>query len=131
MMSPDLMAAAFKLLGVLALIVGGLIAFNVYAKRFFRGRVGSPGRKMVQVLENTPVGLKKSITLVKVPGSVLVLGITNDRIALLERLDTQCYEAAAIAEPTGTMPSFKEQLMKLSGGWQTRRVDEALMESAE
>jgi flagellar biogenesis protein FliO len=131
MMSPDVAASVFKLIGVLVLIVGGLIAFNIYAKRFFRGHAGIRGRKTVHVLESTPLGLKKSIALVKVPGRILVLGITNDRIALLERIDPNGYEAAAMEEPAGALPSFKDQLRKMSGGWQRHASDTAAMESIE
>jgi flagellar protein FliO/FliZ len=123
MMTPELVTAAMKMIGVLVLIVGGLLAFNVYAKRFFKTNLGAAGQKTVRVLENTPLGLKKSITLVKVPGAVLVLGVTNDRISLLNRIDEPTYEALAETASADRGPSFKDHLRRLSGGLQRKHVD--------
>ena len=118
MMTPELVTAAVKMIGVLIIIVGGLLAFNMYSKRFFRHGVGGSGKKLVQVLEHTPVGIKKSVTLVRVPGAVLVLGVTNERITLLDRVDSQDYEDLAETPPTDRMPTFKDHLRKMSNGWQ-------------
>lgn len=130
-MTPELVAAALKMIGVLVLIVGGLLAFNMYSKRFFKHGVAGAGQKSVQVLEHTPIGIKKSVTLVKVPGAVLVLGVTNDRITLLDRMDGQDYEALAVVPSSNSMPSFKEHLRKLSGGWQRKTADAASARSPE
>lgn len=123
MMTPELVTAAMKMIGVLVLIVGGLLAFNVYAKRFFKTSPGAAGQKTVRVLENTPLGLKKSITLVKVPGAVLVLGVTHDRISLLNSIDEPTYEALAETPSADRGPSFKDHLRRLSGGLQRKQVD--------
>ena len=131
MMTPELVAAALKMIGVLVLIVGGLLAFNKYSKRFFKNGVAGAGQKSVQVLEHTAIGIKKSVTLVRVPGAVLVLGVTNDRITLLDRMDGQDYEAFAVTTPSERMPSFKEHLRKLSGGWQRKTADTVLAGSPE
>ena len=126
MMSPELVAAALKMIGVLALIVGGLLAFHMYSKRFLKNGIVGAGQKSVRVLEHTPIGIKKSVTLVRVPGAVLVLGVTNDRITLLERVDGQDYEAFVEVTPSDRMPSFKEQLQKFTGGWQRKPADVGL-----
>ena len=131
MMTPELVAAALKMIGVLVLIVGGLLAFNKYSKRFFKNGVAGAGQKSVQVLEHTAIGIKKSVTLVRVPGAVLVLGVTNDRITLLDRMDGQDYEAFAVTTPSERMPSFKEHLRTLSGGWQRKTADTVLAGSPE
>ena len=131
MMTPELMTAAMKMMGVLILIVGGLLAFNVYSKRFMQNGVGGAGQKAVPVLESTPVGLKKSVTLVKVPGAVLVLGICQDRITLLDRMEGDNAASLAQTSPSSRMPSFKEHLRKLSGNWPRSNACEHLAESAE
>jgi len=123
MMTPELVTAAMKMIGVLVLIVGGLLAFNAYAKRFFKNGLGAAGHKAVRVLENTPLGLKKSIALVKVPGAVLVLGITHDRISMLNRIDDSTFEASAETLSADRGPSFKEHLRRLSSGLQRKTVD--------
>lgn len=121
MMSPDIFAAAAKLIGVLALIVGGLLAFNVYSRRFLKGGLGG-GARAVRVLESTPVGLKKAVTLVKVPGAVLVVGITNERISLLDRLSEEAYRSAVDAMPARPAMSFQDHLRRFSAGGGGKRV---------
>jgi len=123
MMTPELVTAAMKMIGVLVLIVGGLLAFNAYSKRFFRNGLGAAGHKAVRVIENTPLGLKKSIALVKVPGAVLVLGVTHDRISLLNCIDETTFADSTETLPTEPGPSFKEHLRRLSGGLQGKHVD--------
>ena len=131
MMTPELVAAAVKMIGVLVFIVGGLLAFNMYSKRFFKNGVAGAGHKSVQVLENTPIGIKKSVTLVRIPGAVLVLGVTNDRITLLDRMDGHNYEELAGATSSDRMPSFKEQLRKFSGGWPRKSAETKTAGSSE
>ena len=121
MMSPELTAAAFKMIGVLVLIIGGLLAFNRYSKRFLKGGMGGGGRKHLQILESTPIGLKKSITLIKVPGAVLVLGVTHDRITLLNRIDGHEYEDLADSQELSRPSSFQEHLRKVTGAWQRKQ----------
>ena len=130
MMSPDIFAAAAKLIGVLILIVGGLLAFNVYSRRFLKGGPGS-GSKAVQVLESTPVGLKKAVTLVKVPGAVLVVGITNERISLLDRLPEDAYLSAVDNAPTRPAMSFQDHLRRFSVGGTAKRAASDTTSAAE
>ena len=115
MMSPELLAAAAKMIGVLVLIVGGLLAFNCYARRFFNNGSGH-GARNLRVLESTPIGLKKAVTLVKVPGAVLVVGVTNDRITLLDRMDEADYKALATVEPSRAATTFQDHLRRFTGG---------------
>lgn len=122
MMSAELIAAAVKLIGVLALIVGGLLAFNVYSRRFFKTGARGGGRAL-RVLESTPVGLKKSVTLIQVPGAVLVVGITNERITLLDRIESRDYDALIETPSSPSTPSFHDQLRKMTGGWQRKPFD--------
>lgn len=122
MMSPELATAAFKMIGVLVLIIGGLLAFNRYSRRFLKGGMGGGGRKHLQILESTPIGLKKSIALVKVPGAVLVIGVTNDRITLLERMDGHDYADLADAQDQPRLTSFSDHLRKVTGALQRKPV---------
>lgn len=114
MMSPELLAAAAKLIGVLVLIVGGLLAFNLYVRRHVKSGLGG-GARNLRVLESTPLGLKKAVTLVKVPGAVLVVGVTNDRITLLDRMDEADYKALAPIAPSRTATSFQDHLRRFTG----------------
>jgi flagellar biosynthetic protein FliO len=120
MMPPELMTAALKMIGVLALIIGALLAVNRYSKRFLKSGLGGRGGKHLQILESTPMGLKKSITLLKVPGAVLVLGVTADRITLLDRMDGRDYADLADVQEQPRFSSFQDQLRKVTDAWQRR-----------
>jgi len=121
MMSPELTAAALKMIGVLVLMIGGLLAFNRYSKRFLKGGLNMGGRRL-QVLESLPIGLKKSVALVKVPGAVLVLGVTNDRITLLDRMDGGDDADPVHDRDPSRLSSFQDHLRKVTGAWQRKPV---------
>ena len=71
------------LLVVIALIIA---TFYVLRKKFgVRANIGRRG-KLIQVVDHTPMGMKKSVTLVKVPGKHLLLGLTSDRIELITEI---------------------------------------------
>jgi flagellar biosynthetic protein FliO len=127
MMSPELVTAALKMIGVLVAIIGGLLFLSLYLKRFLKNGVAGLGSKSLQILESAPLGLKKSLTLVKVPGAVLVLGITPDRITLLDRLDGQVYAELSERQTPPATPTFQDHLRKVTGLWQSGRApaDEA------
>ena len=116
MMTSPLMADGLKMIAVLAFIVVGLVFLNYYVRRQFQ--VGGGGRvgRRISVLENNPLGVKKSIALVQVPGAVLVLGVTAERISLLERIDDPDGIHGAASTRTGNTPvrSFKDHLRQLT-----------------
>jgi flagellar biogenesis protein FliO len=72
---------------------------------------------LIQVLESQYLGIKKSVTLVKVPGSVLVLGVSPDRVSLLSKIEEpellSGVEADIKAQQTGL--SFRAQLRRFTG----------------
>ena len=70
------------------LIVIVLIIATVYVlkkKYGVRANLGRSG-KLIQIVDHTPIGVKKSLFLVKVPGKHLLLGVTNENIRLLTDL---------------------------------------------
>lgn len=113
--SPDLTTAAFKMvmaLGVVLLIVWGLY-------RLAKGRlnVQATGRrkKFINIVESQYVGVKKSVTMVQVPGSILVLGIGTDSVNLLTQIDDQEVIRGIQSESSDHRPaSFKEHLQRLT-----------------
>ncbi|MFZ7125689.1 MAG: FliO/MopB family protein [Desulfobacterales bacterium] len=109
----DFIASGLKMLGVLILIVGVLAVFNVYSRRLMhRGSAGRRGKR-IQVLESTLLGMKKSIALVRVPGSVLVLGVTGERITLIDKIPESEYRAEATVPSVTPEPSFQDHLGRL------------------
>jgi len=70
------------------LIVIALIIATVYVlKKKYGVRTNIRGkRRLIQIVDHTPMGVKKSVSLVKVPGKHLLLGLTNDRIELITEI---------------------------------------------
>ena len=112
-----LVTDGLKMIGVLVFIVGGLIYLNHYIRRQMHAGGRLSGRRRISVLENAHLGVKKSIAMVQVPGAVLVLGVTNDRITLLERIaetDDVWGAASNSADEAVTPRSFKDHLRQLT-----------------
>lgn len=82
---PDLTLAGLKMVLVLALLLGALLA-ALYAVRRLSGARHLPGRP-IRVLSSSYLGPRKVISLVEVPGKILVLGVTKNDIRVLDRID--------------------------------------------
>ncbi|MDJ0808652.1 MAG: flagellar biosynthetic protein FliO [Desulfobacterales bacterium] len=131
-MTPSpLFADSLKMIAVLVSIVAGLIFLNYYLRRQIHAGRGRSGRR-ISVLENAHLGVKKSIAMVQVPGAVLVLGVTADRITLLDRIDDPDGAHGAASAQPGTAPaqSFKDHLRQLTSTFKgmtpARRQDESV-----
>ena len=112
---PDLISTSVKMLTVLAILVGGLLIIFYFAKRKIGSQFRGSKGKLIKVLGNTYIGVKKQIALVEIPGAVLVLGVSNDNISLLARIDDEgTLENLKAFEGTKPLPSFSDQLQKIS-----------------
>jgi flagellar protein FliO/FliZ len=113
--SPDLIATAVKMFLVLGILLGGLIV-SLYLVKKLTGRKGSQSKgRLIRVLANSYVGVKKSISLVEVPGAVLVLGITSDRINLLAKIeDADTLQGLTTPENEPMRWSFSDHIQKMS-----------------
>jgi len=113
--TPDMLATAFKMLAALGLVLGGLGFFFFLTKRFMRKDSGRTHDKMIRVLANQVMGIKKSISLVQVPGAILVIGISGDSIRLLTQIEDKDILDRIQKEETGHIaPSFSDQLNKIT-----------------
>ena len=86
---PDIIPTAIKMLTALGVVLGGMLLVYYFAKRILKRQVGNSKGKMIRVLESSYIGVKKNISLVEIPGAILVLGITNDNISLLSKIESQ------------------------------------------
>ncbi|MEW6542366.1 MAG: flagellar biosynthetic protein FliO [Nitrospirota bacterium] len=76
-----------RMVSALAVVLGLVLALAVAARRFLRGRIGSPAATpLVQVLGSGYLGARKSIVLVSVAGELLVVGSTADTLVPLGRI---------------------------------------------
>ena len=111
---PDLIATSLRMFAALALILGGLLVVLYYAKRKFKSKETGSNGKAIRVLGNTYIGMKKHISLVEVPGAILVLGITNDNISLLTKVEDDAIVEKLREHGGDISSSFSEQLHRLS-----------------
>jgi flagellar protein FliO/FliZ len=108
----------FKMLSSLAVVLAGIVAMLLFTRRFLRHRSVQGRDSLIRVLASSSIGLKKSIALVEVPGTVLVLGVTGERISLLSRIEDPEQLARIEDGSKGKAPvSFLEQLQLFSARW--------------
>ena len=91
--TPDMITAGLKMIASLGVVLALILALLYGLRRLTGQRPGRGGGNRIQILESHYVGVKKTISLVRVPGKVLVLGITGDRISLLDTLDGDSIES--------------------------------------
>jgi flagellar protein FliO/FliZ len=121
--SPEFIYAAIKMIIVLGLLLGGLVLALHLVKKLAARRDGQTKGRMIRVLANTYLGVKKSVSLVEVPGCVLVLGVTADRINLLARIDDpDTLETLAGADNEAPRLSFSDHIQKLSSRYKREKV---------
>ena len=117
---PDFIWTALKMLVVLSILLSVLVLGLYVAKRMFKGRDNQPGRRMMRVLANTYVGVKKNVSLVEVPGAILVLGVTSDTISLLAKIeDDEVLKKFRDSEDETITGLFSNQLRKFSARYKT------------
>jgi flagellar protein FliO/FliZ len=123
--TPDMLSTAFKMLAALALVLGGLGVFFYFAKRVMRKNTGGSGGKMIRVLASQYIGLKKNISLVEIPGAVLVVGIAGDTIRLLTKIEDKTILDQMHDRDFGRMtPSFSEHLNKITSRFMAHKNDQ-------
>lgn len=113
---PDLISTALKMLVSLAIVLGGMFVTFYFMKRLLNKKVAGSEDKLIRVLANTYIGVKKNISLVEVPGALLVIGITNDNISLLSKIeDEEILNGLRMPNGERGQVSFSDHLHKLSG----------------
>ena len=113
--TPDLLSTSLKMLSALGIVLGGMLVFFYFMKRYLKRDFSGSKEKLVRVLASSYIGVKKNISLIEIPGSVLVVGITNDNISLLSKIeDKDILDKLKLSEEDRTQVSFSEHLQKLS-----------------
>ena len=111
----DLLPTALKMLSALALVLAGLGVAIFFTKRVLNNRIGGNGDKLIRILASSYLGVKKSISLVRIPGALLVLGISGDSIRLLTEIkDRKILDELKGFDRENPGPSFTQQLHKFS-----------------
>ena len=116
--TPDMLTAGLKMIASLGLVLLLILGLLYGLRKMNRQRFGGAGGGQIQVLESRYMGVKKTISLVSVPGKVLVVGISGDRINLLDTLDEDTVlQQMAPAEKKPFGPMLADRLKQLGGGF--------------
>ena len=112
--APDMASTALQMLTALGVVLGGLIIVFYFMKRFLKRDVGGSKEQLIKVIASQYVGIKKNISLVEIPGSILVVGVSNDNISLLTKIEDKVVLDDLRQENSRIAPSFSDQLQRLT-----------------
>lgn len=84
---PSLLAAAFKMMAALGVIIGLLLLFYAASRRGF-GFLPQKKSELIQILETRPLGGRKFLCVIKIRDEEILLGMSPDRIENLGRLNS-------------------------------------------
>jgi len=122
--TPDTVSTAFQMLTALGIVLGGLLVVFYFMKRFLKRDVGGSKEQLIKVIASQYIGLKKNISLVEIPGSILVVGVSNDNISLLTKIeDKVVLDVLHQGSSRGTL-SFSSHLQRLTGKFKQAKNSE-------
>ena len=120
--TPDMVAGAFQMLTALGIVLGGMLVVFYLTKRYLKRDVGGPSGQLIKVIANQYIGIKKNIALVEVPGSILVVGVSNDKISLLTKIEDKAVIEGIHQENSAMPTSFSEHLQRLTSRFKSVKV---------
>jgi flagellar protein FliO/FliZ len=112
------------MLTALGIVLGGLLVCVYFIKRFLKKDVGSSKEPLIKVIASQYIGIKKNISLVEIPGSVLVIGVSNDNISLLTKIEDEIVLDVLRQEHYRIGPTFSEHLQRLTGRFKPAKNNE-------
>ena len=113
--APDMLSTAMQMLTALGIVLGGLIVVFYFMKRFLKRDAGGSKEPLIKVIASQHIGIKKNISLVEIPGSILVVGVSNDNISLLTKIEDKVVLDDLRQENARIAPSFSDHLQRLTG----------------
>jgi flagellar protein FliO/FliZ len=122
--APDIVSTALQMLTALGFVLGGLLVVFYFMKRFLKRDVGSSKGQLIKVIASQYIGIKKNISLVEIPGSILVVGVSNDNISLLTKIEDKVVLDVLRQKSSRITPSFSDHLQRLSGKFKPAKDSE-------
>ena len=122
--APDLVSTAFRMLTVLGILLGGLFVVFYFMKRFLKRDIGGSKEQLIKVIASQYIGIKKNISLIEIPGSILVVGVSNDNISLLTKIEDKVVLDVLRQESSRITPSFSDHLQRLTGRFKQAKNNE-------
>ena len=111
---PDIVSTAFQMLTALGIVLGGLLVVFCLMKRFLKRDVGGSQEQLIKVVASQYIGMKKNISLIEIPGSILVVGVSNDNISLLTKIEDKVVLDVLHQENSRVTPSFSDHFQRLT-----------------
>ncbi len=122
--APNILSNALQMLTALGVVLGGLLIVFYFMKRFLKRDVGGSKEQLIKVIASQYVGIKKNISLVEIPGSILVVGVSNDNISLLTKIEDKGILDVLRQENSRIAPSFSDHLQRLTGRFKQAKNSE-------
>jgi flagellar biosynthetic protein FliO len=122
--APELVSGSIQMLAALGLVLGALLVVFYFVKRYVKRGGGGAGGQLIKVIANQYIGIKKNIALVEVPGTILVVGISNDRISLLTKIDDKKILEGIQQNAGSVSPSFSDHLQRMTSRFKSARTGE-------
>lgn len=119
--APEIVSTALRMLTALGIVLGGLLVCLYFIKRFLKKDVGGSKDQLIKVIASQYIGIKKNISLVEIPGSILVVGVSNDNISLLTKIEDEVVLDVLRQENSRITPSFSDHLQRLTGRFKQAR----------
>ena len=111
----DLTTPIMQTAAALAVVLGGMFGLVYIARRLMRRNGVASAHPWIRVVDHHYLGFKKQISLIQVPGALLVLGLSNDSICLLTKIDDRdILDKLPLIGQKDTAPSFSDHLMRLA-----------------
>lgn len=113
--SIELWNVILKMLFILLVLTAIFLITHFGLHRLGRRKTIRTRELPIDVLFSRYLGTKKSISMVKIPGKILVLGITPDRITLLSEIEkTDQVESMCRDKPDSTFSNYLSLFQKLN-----------------
>lgn len=122
--APDIVSNAFQMLTALGIVLGGLLVIFYFMKRFFKRDIGCSKEQLIKVIASQYIGIKKNISIVEIPGSILVVGVSNDNISLLTQIEDKVVLDSLRQENSRISLSFSDHLQRLTGRFKQAKTNE-------
>ena len=112
--APDALTTTLQMVTALGIVLGALLIVFYFMKRFLKRDRGGSSQQLIRVVASQYIGIKKNIALVEVPGAVLVVGISNENISMLTKIEDKIVIDSIRQERSRITPSFTDHLQRLT-----------------
>jgi flagellar biosynthetic protein FliO len=111
--APGMPETAGKMFSSLALVLGVMfLIFYVFKKFVLKNGLMGGNTQTIKVIGTGVLGPRKSVSLVEVAGEILVLGISNDNISLLSKIEDEEKIEELKTAPSATISSAWKNVKK-------------------